>query len=105
MARLRDMTTRLGIKGADGYTEDGKPYFRVPVAGQAELPPYGESGWFPIEIKNPDLLGLYPSVLRVRGIRKTTSQTFQETLQQLIRKGIVTPEEAKKAMEPSPKIQ
>ena len=71
MAQLRDVTTSLDISGTDGNTEDGKPYFRVPVDGQAELPPYGESELFTIEIKNPDLLRLYPPVLRVRGIRKT----------------------------------
>jgi len=99
MARLRDMTTSLDIQGVDGYTEDGKPYFRVPVDGQTELPPYGESESFLIEIKNPDLLRLYPPVLRVRGIRKTSSQAYQNALQTLIRKGVVTPEKAEKAMD------
>ena len=99
MAQLRDVTTSLDIRGTDGITEDGKPYFRVPVHGQTELPPYGESESFPIEIKNPDLLRLYPPVLRVRGIRKTSSQTYQDALQTLIRKGVVTPEEAQKAMD------
>lgn len=101
MARLRDVTTSLDIRGTDGNTEDGKPYFRVPVDGQAELPPYGESESFPIEIKNPDLLRLYPPVLRVRGIRKTASHAFQGALQNLIQEGVVTPEEAKKAMDQS----
>lgn len=101
MARLRDVTTSLDIRGTDGNTEDGKPYFRVPVDGRAELPPYGESEWFPIEIKNPDLLRLYPPVLRVRGIRKTASHAFQGALQNLIQEGVVTPEEAEKAMERS----
>jgi len=101
MARLRDMTTSLDIQGVDGYTEDGKPYFRVPVDGQAELPPYGESETFTIEINNPDLLRLYPPVLRVRGIRKTASHAFQGALQTLIQEGAVTPEEAKKAMDQS----
>lgn len=101
MARLRDVTTSLDIRGTDGNTEDGKPYFRVPVDGQAELPPYGESESFPIEIKNPDLLRLYPPVLRVRGIRKTASHAFQGALQNLIQEGVVTPEEAKKAMDES----
>lgn len=101
MARLRDMTTSLDIQGVDGYTEDGKPYFRVPDNGQEELPPYGESKLFPIEIKNPDLLRLYPPVLRVRGIRKTTSQAFQDVLQTLVRKGVVTPEEAQQAIDQS----
>ena len=101
MAQLRDVTTSLDIQGTDGNTEDGKPYFRVPVDGQAELPPYGESESFLIEIKNPDLLRLYPPVLRVRGIRKTASHAFQGALQNLIQKGVVTPEEAQKAMDQS----
>lgn len=101
MARLRDMTTSLDIQGVDGYTEDGKPYFRVPVNGQAELPPFGESETFTIEINNPDLLRLYPPVLRVRGIRKTASHAFQVALQTLIQEGVVTPEEAQKAMDQS----
>jgi len=99
MAQLRDVTTRLDIRGTDGNTEDGRPYFRVPVHGQTELPPYGESESFLIEIKNPDLLRLYPPILRVRGIRKTSSQAYQDALQTLIRKGVVTPEEAQKAMD------
>lgn len=101
MAQLRDVTTSLDIQGTDGTTEDGKPYFRVPVDGQAELPPYGESESFLIEIKNPDLLRLYPPVLRVRGIRKTASHAFQGALQNLIQEGVVTPEEAQKAMDQS----
>lgn len=101
MARLRDVTTILDIQGTDGNTEDGKPYFRVPVDGQAELSPYGESESFPIEIKNPDLLRLYPPVLRVRGIRKTASHAYQGALQNLIQEGVVTPEEAKKSIDQS----
>ena len=101
MARLRDMTTSLDIQGVDGYTENGKPYFRVPVDGQTELSPYGESETFTIEINNPDLLRLYPPVLRVRGIRKTASHAFQGALQTLIQEGAVTPEEAKKAIDQS----
>ncbi len=101
MAQLRDVTTSLDIRGTDGNTEDGKPYFRVPVDGQEELPPYGESELFAIEIKNPDLLRLYPPVLRVRGIRKTASHAFQGALQNLIQDGVVTPKEAQKAMDQS----
>lgn len=37
-AWLRDVTTSLDIRGTDGNTKDGKPYFLVPVDGQAELP-------------------------------------------------------------------
>lgn len=101
MSQLRDVTTSLDIRGTDGKTEDGKPYFRVPVGGKTELPPYGESESFTIEIKNPDLLRLYPPVLRVRGIRRTASHAFQGALKNLIQEGVVTSEEAKKAMDQS----
>ncbi len=98
MARLRDVTTELELPGSDGSTQEGKPYFRVPVGGRSELEPFGESETFIIEIQNPDLLRLYPPVLRFRGIRRTASQDFQDALQTLVREGVVTPEEAKDAL-------
>ncbi len=101
-ARLRDMTTELEVVDADGYTGDGKPYFRVPMDGEPELAPYALSEAFRLEIRNPDLLRLYPPVLRVRGIRRTASQEFQKTLQTLVQKGVLTPEEAEEALEQGP---
>ncbi len=92
MVRLRDVTSELGLPGADGHTQEGKPYFRVPLGNKAELAPYGESETIRIEIRNPNLLRLYPPVLRVRGIRLTTAQAFQDTLKALIRKGILLEE-------------
>ncbi len=98
MARLRDVTTELEVVGSDGYTDDGKPFFRVPVGGQPELEPFGESEAITIEIRNPDLLRLYPPVLRVRGMRRTASQAFQDERQILVRKGVLSPEEARDAL-------
>lgn len=80
MARLRDVTSDLNLPGADGQTKDGRPYFNVPVDDQPNLEPYGESQPFRLEIENPDLLRLYPPVLRVRGIRLTPTQSYQDTL-------------------------
>lgn len=84
-ARLRDVTTTdmIEILDSDGVTRDGKPYFRVPLGGQPELEPYGMSEAFTIEIRNPDLLRLYPPVLRVRGVRRTASQDFQDAIEAL----------------------
>jgi len=89
MAQLRDVTAsggnlfdgKIEILGADGRTEDGKPYFYVPVGGSDELEPYGESEPILIEIRNPQLIRLYPPVLRVRGVRRTASQDYQDALQ------------------------
>jgi hypothetical protein len=80
MARLRDVTSDLDLPGADGQTEEGYPYFHVPIGDQPNLEPYGESQPFRLEIKNPHLLRLYPPVLRVRGIRLTPTQAYQDTL-------------------------
>jgi len=80
MARLRDVTTDLDLPGADGQTKEGYPYFHVPSGDQPNLEPYGESETFRLEIENPNLLRLYPPVLRVRGIRLTPTQSYQDTL-------------------------
>ncbi len=98
-ARLHDVTARVEIVGADGETGDGKPYFRVPLDGKPELAPYSESEAFTLEILNPDLLRLYPPVLRVRGLRRTASHVFQDALQNLVSQGTITPEEALEAVE------
>ena len=103
MAQLRDVTEsgdafngNVEFLGADGETEDGKPYFRVPVGGKPELEPYGESEPIIIEIRNPQLMRLYPPVLRVRGVRRTPSQDFQNALQDSVSgEGPVPPETPK----------
>ena len=99
MARLRDVTNKLDISGVDGHMEDGKPFFRVPVGGKSELEPYGESETVTIEIRNPDLLRLYPPVLRVRGVRRTASQDFQDALQTSIRREVLPPAENPKPLQ------
>ncbi len=98
-ARLRDVTDRVEIVGSDGETDDGKPYFRVPLDGKPELAPYSESEAFTLEILNPDLLRLYPPVLRVRGLRRTASHVYQEAMQNLVNQGTITPEQALEAVE------
>jgi hypothetical protein len=84
-ARLRDVTTDLEVVDADGETEDGKPFFYVPTGGKAELEPYGLSEAFVLEIQNPNMYRLYPPVLRVRGVRLTAAQKFQEALDNMTR--------------------
>ena len=95
-ARLRDVTTtdKIRILDSDGVTRDGKPYFRVPMGGKSELEPYGMSEAFTLEIRNPDLLRLYPPVLRVRGVRRTASQEFQEAIGTLLEREAVSREQA-----------
>jgi len=80
MAGLKDVLQNLELPGADGMTEEEKPYFNVPIGEKSFLAPFGVSEPFRIEIKNPNLYRLYPPVLRVKGIRVTTAQRHQEAL-------------------------
>lgn len=101
-ARLHDRTNDLEFRGADGYTRNGQPYFRVPTGGEPELAPFSESEAFTLEIRNPKLARLYPPVLRVRGIRRTASQDVQKTLQTLVKKGVLSEEEAEDVLTSGP---
>ena len=98
MSRLRDVTDKVDLPGADGRTEDGKPYFYVPVGDSDQLEPYGETEPILIEIRNDDLLRLYPPVLRVRGVRRTASQDFQDALQDSLDEEVRPPPETPKSL-------
>ena len=80
LRRLRDVTEKLEFPGSQGETETGKPYYRVPMGDKEFLAPYQESEPFSLKIDNPNLIQLYPPVLRVRGVRITASQRYQEAL-------------------------
>ena len=80
LGTLRDVTEKVEFPGADGETRGGKPYFRVPMGEKTVLGPYQESQSFSLEIRNPNLIQLYPPVLRVRGIRVTSAQRYQDAL-------------------------
>ena len=104
MSQLKDVLSsnlfsgQIEILGADGETEDGRPYFRVPVGGNAELEPYGESDTIIIEIKNPNLVRLYPPVLRIRGVRRTASQDYQDALQDSLGEEVRPPPETPQSL-------
>lgn len=101
MARGRNVTKELELVGLDGFTEEGKPYYRVPSGSSAELPPFAESSSVEIHIRNPDLLRIGTPSFQVWGIRKTESKRIEELGQVLIKKGILTPEEAAQLLAPS----
>lgn len=101
MARGRDVTTRLDIPGADGHTESGKPYFRVPAGDGKDLAPYAESPSFLLQINNPDLLRLSPPKLRILGIRRSAAVSVEKLRQLLIQKGILQPEETLESLDSS----
>lgn len=106
MSQLRDVTEgggdlfsgKIEILGVDGRTEEGKPYFYVPVGGSDELEPYGESEPILIEIRNPNFHRFYPPVLRVRGVRRTASQDYQDALQDSLDEEVRPPPETPQSL-------
>ena len=80
MSGLHDVMEELELPGVDGETEEGKPYYRVPMGENKYLGPFAESEPFSLEIQNPNLKRLYPPVLRVRGIQITAAQRHQDAL-------------------------
>lgn len=105
LARGRIVTDQLEVRGQDGYTRDGKPYFRVPVGDGSELAPFAESQSLVIRILNPDLLRISPPRLRVKGIPKNDKRAINRLRDTLIQKGILSPEEAGKIFEQTPEPQ
>jgi hypothetical protein len=98
VARGRDVTNQLEVFGHDGYTEEGKPFFRIPLGDSKELPPFSESHPVFVQIRNPDLLRLSTPTLRVRGERVDPSRKIEELGRVLIQKGLLSPEEATELM-------
>ncbi len=101
MARGRNVVRELELIGHDGYTEKGRPFYRVPAGASDELRPYAESGPVEIRIRNPDLLRIATPTFQVWGVRKTEAKKIEELGQVLIKKGILTPEEAAQLLDPS----
>ena len=97
----KEISNRVRIEGSDGMTGDGKPFFRVPSTGK-ELPPYGESEPVTIRVTNPDYLRFYPPDVRVRGIRRSSDKAVRDLLESLVQKGVMSPEEARRALESPP---
>lgn len=94
----KEISNRVRIEGSDGMTGDGKPFFRIPSTGK-ELPPYGESEPVTIRVTNPDYLRFFPPGVRVRGIRRSSEKAVKDLLETLVQKGLLSPEEAIKALE------
>lgn len=94
----KEISNRVGIEGSDGMTGDGKPFFRIPSSGK-EIPPYGESEPVTIRVTNPDFLRFFPPGVRVRGIRRSSEKAMNDLLETLVQKGLLSPEEAKRALE------
>ncbi|MCC6965934.1 MAG: hypothetical protein IT391_06575 [Nitrospira sp.] len=111
------LLTRMEIIGQDGTTEDGKPYFRIPQGSGPDLTPNSESLPVSVRIRNRDYVAVFTPSFRVMGQRreppKQKSQaaaaaaaaaphkaTTDKLIQLLLKKGLITAEEARTLLQP-----
>ena len=106
---------RFEVVGQDGETEDGKPFFRVPIGANSDLAPLTDSLPFPVRIRNKDYVSVFTPSFRVYGKKRppaepkisniqpqsnsTAPDRTDRLIQLLLKKGIIT-EEERKAIQP-----
>ena len=101
----KDAMNRVEVVGQDGQTSDGKPFFRVPVAGP-ELHPYTESEPALVRLRNPYYTVMFTPTFRVLGrqVREprvappvpppaVQTDAVNRLVELLIKKGVLTREE------------
>lgn len=111
------LLTRMEIIGQDGTTEDGKPFFRIPQGAGPDLTPNSESLPVSVRIRNRDYVAVFTPSFRVMGQRreppKQKSQAaaaaaaaaphkaaIDKLIQLLLKKGVITAEEARTLNQP-----
>jgi hypothetical protein len=113
--------TRFEVLGQDGETAEGKPFFRIPAGPTPDLSPLTDSLPASVRLRNKDYLSVFTPSFRVLGqkrpppepkqtqaapIQPGATQTtpnrnsIDKLIQLLIKKGVVTEEEWRKANQP-----
>lgn len=112
--------TRFEVLGQDGETDERKPFFRIPPGSTADLVPQTNSRAAAVRIRNRDYVSVFTPAFKVYGNkrpppepkqpiaqtqpappqpRQTDKQT-ERLLQLLLKKGVITEEEWRKANQP-----
>ena len=113
---------RFDVLDAEGQTDDGKPYFRIPVGPTPDLAPQTDSPPVSIRLRNRDYVAVFTPSFRVLGKKRpppepkrteppaaqaqtqTPAQSgltpTDKLIQLLIKKGVLTEEEWRKANRP-----
>lgn len=107
--------TRFEVLGQDGETEDGKPFFRVPIGANQDLAPLTDSLPVSIRIRNKDYVAVFTPAFRVYGKKRPPAEPKHQPgppqpaqpnnqtdklIQLLLKKGVITQEEWQKANQP-----
>ena len=112
---------RFEVLGQDGETDDGKPFFRIPVGPTPDLGPLTDSLPATVRLRNKDYLSVFTPSFKVLGQKRPPPEPKQtqaapiqpssnpmapsrnsvdRLIQLLIKKGVVTEEEWRKANQP-----
>ena len=112
---------RFEVLGQDGETDDGKPFFRIPVGPTPDLGPLTDSLPATVRLRNKDYLSVFTPYFKVLGQKRPPPEPKQtqavpvqpgsnpmvpsrnsvdKLIQLLIKKGVVTEEEWRKANQP-----
>jgi hypothetical protein len=113
------LLSRFEVVGQDGETEDGKPFFRIPAGPSQDLSPQTDSLPAFVRIRNKDYLAIFTPSFRVFGQKRVPMEArrsegsaappsqgppartpVDKLIQLLIKKGVVTEEEWRKANQP-----
>ena len=112
---------RFDILGQDGETDDGKPFFRIPVGPTQDLASLTDSLPATVRLRNKDYLSVFTPSFKVLGQKRPPPEpkqtpaaqvqpgatptapshnSFDKLIQLLTKKGVVTEEEWRKANQP-----
>ena len=107
--------TRFDVLNQDGMTDDGKPFFQIPAGSSPDLAPLTDSLPASVRIRNKDYVAVFTPAFRVYGKKRlpaepkqpkaqaTPGQPHNQTdklIQLLLKKGVITEEEWRKATQP-----
>ena len=113
--------SRFDVLGQDGETDDGKPFFRIPVGPTPDLDSLADSLPATVRLRNKDYLSVFTPSFKVLGQKRPPPEPKQtqaapvqpgatptapgrnsidKLIQLLIKKGVVTEEEWRKADQP-----
>ena len=113
---------RFDILGQDGETDDGKPFFRIPLGPTPDLGPLADSLPVTVRLRNKDYVSVFTPSFKVLGQKRPPPEPKQtqsaspvqpgitpstpnrnsidKLTQLLIKKGVITEEEWRKANQP-----
>lgn len=114
---------RFDVLGQDGQTGDGKPYFHIPLGSTPDLTPQSDSPPAVVRIRNRDYVVVFTPTFKVFGQKQVlpdskrpgssasstapsepaaaaNRKTIDTLIQVLIKKGVLTEKEWKKATKP-----